>query len=257
MLLAVDIGNSHITVGVYEGDYLRLVARMLTDHRRTEDQYAIELKDIMELYHLSKFDITDAIISSVVPELTRSLANAIIKSIGVKSMILGPGLKTGLNIRLDNPAQLGADLAAGAVGALAKYPMPCIIFDLGTATTISALDENGTFVGGSICAGVGITLEALCAKTALLPHVSIEKPAYAIGRNTVGCMQAGLVYGTAAMMDGMADRMQNELGGQATLVATGGLAHVITPACTHSFILDENLLLDGLRIIYNKNKPSR
>lgn len=254
MLLAIDIGNSHITVGVYESESLKLVARMLTDPRRTEDQYAIELKDIMELYRLTKFDITDSIISSVVPELTQSMANAITKSIGVKPLILGPGVKTGLNIKLDNPAQLGADLVAGAVAALAKYPAPCIIFDLGTATTITALDKNGAFVGGTICAGVGITLEALYSKTALLPHVSIEKPSAAIGKNTVASMQSGIVFGTAAMMDGMADRMQDELGEKATLVATGGLAKVIIPSCTHTFILDENLLLDGLRLIYEKNK---
>ena len=256
MILAIDVGNTNIVLGCIRQKNILFTERLSTDHSKTDLEHAIAIKTVLELHNIEPAQINGAIISSVVPELTRSLAGAITKSIGVKPLILGPGLKTGLNIRLDNPAQLGADLVAGAVGALAKYPMPCIIFDLGTATTISALDKNGYFAGGSICAGVGITLEALCAKTALLPHVSIEAPGSAIGKSTIASMQSGLVYGTAAMMDGMADRMQCELGESATLVATGGLAPIITPACSHSFILDENLLLDGLRILFEKNRPT-
>lgn len=253
MLLTVDIGNSHITMGVYEGKLLRFVARLVTETRRTQDQYAVELCDIMKLYCVDKKDLTGAIVSSVVPEMTIILADAIAKSTGIRPLVLGPGIKTGLNIKIDNPAQLGADLVAGAVAAIAHYPLPCIIFDLGTATTLSVINRNGEFLGGSICAGVGITLEALYSRTALLPHVNIAKPDTVIGTNTVHSMQSGLVYGTAAMLDGMANRIEKELCEPATLVATGGLAPVILPACNRNFILSEHLLLEGLRIIYEKN----
>ena len=176
---------------------------------------------------------------------------------GVKPLVLGPGIKTGLNIRTDNPAQLGADLVAGAVAALHRFPMPCLIFDLGTATSITVLDKNGVLQGVSICAGVDIMLEALFNRTALLPHIHIEQPQSVIGRNTVHAMQSGLIYGTAAMLDGMAARIEEELGMQATLAATGGIAKKILPACKRNFELCEHLLLDGLRLIYEKNTKAR
>lgn len=256
MLLAVDIGNSHITLGGYEGDTLRFMAHLVTETRRTDDQYAIELNDLMTLYHWNIHDIDGVIICSVVPELCSTIKSAVYKVTGVVPMVLGPGIKTGLNILIDNPAQLGADLVAGAVAAIAKFPLPCIIFDLGTATTISVIDKNGNFIGGMICAGVGITLEALTSRTALLPHVSIEKPSAMIGKNSIDSMQSGLVIGTAAMLDGMAERIEKELGSSASLVATGGLAPIVAPNCWRDITLCENLLLDGLKIIYNKNKKS-
>lgn len=254
MLLAVDIGNSHITLGVYDKEKLCFTSRMVTDSKKTEDMYAIDIHSIMELYYIDKSKFNGAIICSVVPELTESLAAAILKALNVKAMVLGPGVKTGINIKIDNPAQLGADLVAGAVAAIQNYPLPCIIFDLGTATTISAIDKNGFFLGGSICAGVGITLDALSTKTALLPHVNIEKPQNVIGTNTVASMQSGLVYGTAAMMDGMAQRIEEEFGEKATLIATGGLSSRVLPACKREYIFNDNLLLDGLKIVYEKNK---
>ena len=253
MLLTVDIGNSHITLGVYDGELMRCVARVVTDPRLTEDQYAIEFGEVLDLYRVDRKEITGAAISSVVPELTVTISEAIRKSIGVQVVIVGPGVKTGLNIRIDNPAQLGADLVAGAVAAVAQFPMPCLVFDMGTATSITVLDKNGCLLGVSICAGVGIMLEALFSRTALLPHVNIEMPASPIGKNTVHSMQSGLIYGTAAMMDGMAERMEEILGSPATLVATGGLAKKILPACKRKFIHCDHLLLDGLRLIYEKN----
>ncbi|HEX3038231.1 MAG TPA: type III pantothenate kinase [Oscillospiraceae bacterium] len=256
MLLAIDIGNSHITLGGYEGETLRFMAHLVTETRRTDDQYAIELKDIMMLYELNANEIDGVIICSVVPEFCATLKSAVYKVTGIKPMVLGPGIKTGLNILIDNPAQLGADLVAGAVSAISKFPLPCIIFDLGTATTISVIDKNGNFIGGMICAGVGITLEALTTRTALLPHVSIEKPAAMIGKNSIDSMQSGLIIGTAAMLDGMCDRIEKELGAPASLVATGGLAPVVVPNCNRDITLCENLLLDGLKIIYNKNKKN-
>lgn len=254
MLLTVDIGNSHITLGVFDGEELCFTARMATDTKRTRDLYAVDIRGIMELYGADTTRISGSIICSVVPEITDAIAKAIKKVVGIDSMILGPGIKTGVNIKIDNPAQLGADLVAGAAGALRLYSTPAIIFDLGTATTISVLDQNGDFLGGSICAGVAITLDALATKTSLLPHVNIEKPKSPIGTNTVASMQSGLVYGTAAMMDGMADRIEAELGKKAVLIATGGLAATVLPACRREYIYNDNLLLEGMRFIFEKNQ---
>ena len=254
MLFTVDIGHSHITLGVFDGEELCFTARMATDTKRTRDLYAVDIRGIMELYGADTARISGSIICSVVPEITDAIAKAIKKAVGIDSMILGPGIKTGVNIKIDNPAQLGADLVAGAAGALRLYSTPAIIFDLGTATTISVLDQNGDFLGGSICAGVAITLDALATKTSLLPHVNIEKPKSPIGTNTVASMQSGLVYGTAAMMDGMADRIEAELGKKAVLIATGGLAATILPACRREYIYNDNLLLEGMRFIFEKNQ---
>lgn len=257
MLVAVDIGNSNITLGGYDGDTLRFQARLYTDARRTADQYAVELRDLFSLHGVALTSLTGVVISSVVPELSRTFQQAFAHFTDVTPLLLAPGVRTGLKICIDNPAQLGADLAAGAVAAIAKYPLPCIVCDLGTATTVSVIDADGSFLGGTICAGMGITLEALTSRTALLPHVSIERPASVIGRNSIACMQAGLVLGTAAMLDGLADRIEEELGQPCTMVATGGLAHEMKACCRRDIILDEHLLLDGLRIIYEKNQPSR
>ena len=257
MLLAVDIGNTNITLGGFEGETLRFQARLHTDAHRTGDQYAVELRDVLDLYGFTLPDITDAAICSVVPELSRTFQGVVRRLFGVSPLLLGPGVKPGMRICLDDPAQLGSDLAAGAVGAIAKYPLPCIICDLGTATTISVVDKDGSFLGGVICAGMGITLEALTSRTALLPHVSIERPASVIGRNSIASMQSGLVLGTAAMLEGLAQRIEEELGQRCTLVATGGLAHEIKACMRRELILDEHLLLDGLRLIYEKNRPRR
>lgn len=254
MLLTIDIGNTNITLGIYNGDKLNFVSRIATEREKTADQYAIELRNIFHIYNISKLDIDGSIISSVVPELSTSLKKAMVLLTGKAPMIVGPGIKTGLDIRIDNPSQLGADLAVGAVAALAKYDLPCIIFDLGTATTISVLGKNGEFLGGSISAGVGVSLNALTDRTSMLPKISIETPKKAIGKNTIESMQSGLILGAAAMLDGLTKRMEDEIGAKATLVATGGLAPEIIKNCEREIIFDDNLLLDGLKIIYDKNK---
>lgn len=260
MLLTVDIGNTHINIGGFQIEDNSIakspsfIARFLTEHRKTDDQYAMTISQLLSLYHIDERSIQDVIICSVVPELSNTMKQAFVKVTGITPMLLGPGIKTGLNIRIDDPAQLGADLVAGAAAAIAKYPLPCIIFDLGTATTISVIDQKGCFLGGTICAGVTLTLEALANKTALLPHINIEKPKTIIGTNTIHSMQSGAIYGTAAMIDGMADRIEEELGQPATLIATGGLANIIIPVCKRKLELSEHLLLDGLCMIYQKNK---
>ncbi len=254
MLLAIDVGNTNTTLGIFDGEALRSTARLASDMHRTGDQYAIELRDVLALNGLDSALVTDAIICSVVPPLSDALQRAVQKLCGVTPLVLGPGVRTGLNIKIDNPAQLGADLAAGAVGALARYPLPCIVIDLGTASTISVLDAQGRFLGGVIAAGINLTLEALVGNTAQLPSVRIEAPPAAIGRNSVDSMKSGIVLGSASMLDGMIDRIEEELGQSAAVVATGGLAGTVVPHCRRKIEINDTLLLDGLRLIYEKNQ---
>ncbi|MBE6776689.1 MAG: type III pantothenate kinase [Ruminococcaceae bacterium] len=253
MLLTIDIGNTNITLGAYNSNYLVLTARLATDTRKTDDQYAIEIKNILALYDINSEDIEDCIIASVVPSVGKQVSSAVAKLCQIVPLMLGPGVKTGLNIKIDNPAQLGADLVAGAVGAIDTYKMPCVVIDMGTASTISVLDKNGAFLGGVISAGVRLTLRALTENTALLSSIPIEAPKSVIGTNTTECMQAGLVYGTAAMLDGILEKITDELGEKPTVVATGGLSKEIITHCKSNIIYNENLLLDGLRAIYEKN----
>ena len=253
MLLAIDIGNSNVTLGVYRENELLFVARIATDRNKTGDQYAVELYNLFHIYNLSAKDITGTIISSVVPVVGNAFQKAVKTISGKTPMMVGPGVKTGLNIKIDNAAQLGADLVAGAVAAIDRYALPCIILDLGTANTISVVNEKGDFLGGVISAGIGISLDALTGRTAQLPQIGIETPAHVIGTNTIDCMKSGLVFGTAAMIDGLIDRIEEELGQEASLVATGGLAPVIIKNCKHEIDLCDNLLLYGLKLIYEKN----
>lgn len=253
MLLTIDIGNTNITLGAYDGSVLAFTARLATELAKTSDQYAVELQNLLLLNGYNGEAIEDCIISSVVPQVGQSISKAVSKLCHIVPLMLGPGVKTGLNIRIDNPAQLGADLVAGAVGALEAYTMPCVIIDMGTASTISVLDRNGTFLGGAIAAGVRLTLKALTENTSQLTSIPIEAPTSVIGSNTVECMQSGLVYGTAAMLDGMLDKIEEELCETPTVVATGGLSREIIAHCKRSIIYNENLLLDGLRVIYEKN----
>lgn len=253
MVLTVDIGNTNITLGGYIDDKLSMVARLETRSGKTADEYAASIKDILDLNKVDG-NISGAVISSVVPIVEDRINLALSKLFNIKPIILGPGIKTGLNIKIDNPAQLGADLAAGAVGALAKYTLPAIIIDMGTATTLTVISKNGEFLGGAIAAGVGTTLDALTKNTTLLPSVSVKAPKKAIGSNTVECMQSGLVLGTAAMIDGLIERFKAELCEQnISLIATGGRAGEIIKYCNNKIILDDNLLLDGLYTIYKRN----
>lgn len=253
MLLVVDIGNTNITLGVFDNDERKMIARMATLVNKTADQYAVELIQILNIYDVSKEDIDGCIVSSVVPVVTNAIKKALSLIKVKKTLFVGPGVKTGLDIKIDNPAQLGADLVVGAVAAIKLYKMPCIILDLGTATTLSVLDKNGAFLGGPICAGVGISLEALTSKTSQLPQISVETPKSVIGKNSVDSMKAGLVLGSACMIDGLIERVENEIGKVATVVATGGLAPEVVKNCKKDIIINDNLLLDGLKAIYEKN----
>lgn len=254
MLLAIDIGNTNLVIGCIENDQLRFKARIATDRLRTSDQYGVEIKSMIEAYGVSITDIDDCIISSVVPPVFNSVKTGVIKVIGKQPMVVGPGLKTGLNIHMDVPSQVGSDRIVIAVAALAEYSAPLILMDLGTATTIEVVEPDNVYMGGIIFPGVRVSLDALTSRTAQLPGISLDKPKNVIGKNTVDCMRSGMMYGTAAMLDGLIDRIEEELGHPSTLIATGGLAQFITPLCKHEIILEKNLLLKGLNQIYKKNK---
>lgn len=254
MLLAIDIGNTNITLGAYENDVLRFTARLATMHGTTSDQYAVEIKNILELHGLNHTRIEDCIVSSVVPSVGGAVCNAVSLLCDIVPLELGPGIKTGLNIKIDNPAQLGADLVAGAVGAISEYTLPCVVIDMGTASTISVIDKNGAYLGGVISAGVRLTLKALTENTAQLPAIDISAPKSVICSNTIDCMRSGLIFGTAAMIDGLLDKIADELGEIPTVVATGGLSKDIIIHCKNDIIYNANLLLDGLREIYEKNR---
>ena len=253
MILAIDIGNTNIVVGVIRDDTPLFVERISTDSGKTDLEYAVMIKTILEIHHLDAEDCEGSIISSVVPPVTATVKSALNKLLGKDPLVVGPGVKTGLNIKIENPAQLGSDLVVDAVAGIAEYPTPLLIIDMGTATTISAVDKKGTYLGGVIIPGARVALDSLSSKASQLPHISFEAPKKAIGTNTIECMKSGSVLGNACLIDGMLDRMEAELGETATIIATGGLARFIVPLCKRSIIYDDNLLLKGLNIIYKKN----
>lgn len=254
MLLAIDIGNTNIVIGCIREDVIVFKARIATDRTRTSDQYGVEIKSMLEAFGIKREDISDCIISSVVPPVFNSVCTGVIKVIGKQPMVVGPGLKTGLDIHMDTPSQVGSDRIVIAVAALAEYKAPLILMDLGTATTVEVVEPPRTYVGGVIFPGVKLSLDALTSRAAQLPGISLDKPKQVIGRNTVDCMRSGMMYGTAAMLDGLIERIEEELGHKATLIATGGMAQFITPLCRREIILEKDLLLKGLNIIYKKNK---
>ncbi len=253
MVFTIDIGNSNIVVGTVNRQGVLFVERMSTDHKKTELEYAILLKSAMEIHGITTNEIKGCIISSVVPPVTSVINRALEKLTGEKALVVGPGIRTGLNIKIDNPAQLGSDLVVDAVAGIAEYPLPLIIIDMGTATTMSAIDAAGNYLGGVIIPGVRVALDSMVSRTAQLPRISFEAPKKAIGKNTIECMKSGSVLGSASMLDGMIDRLEEELGQDATVVATGGIAPFITPHCKHKIVCDDTLLLKGLYLIYNKN----
>ena len=254
MLLAIDIGNTNLVIGCIRDDKILFKARIATDRTRTSDQYGVEIKSMLEAYGVKRSDIDDCIISSVVPPVFNSVRTGVIKIIGKQPMVVGPGLKTGLNIHVDVPSQVGSDRIVIAVAALAEYKAPLLLMDLGTATTIEAVEPDNVYMGGVIIPGVRVSLDALTSRAAQLPGISLDQPKQVIGKNTVDCMRSGMMYGTAAMIDGLVERMEEELGHRCTLIATGGLAQFIAPLCKREIILDKDLLLKGLNIIYKKNK---
>ena len=254
MILTVDIGNSNIVLGGVEGDEIVFEARLQTEVTKTSDQYCVDLKILLDVYRIDPDNIEGTIIASVVPQVLNSFQTAVKKLTGKTPLVVGPGLKTGLNIRLENPGQTGADLVVADVAALREHKPPLIIIDMGTATTISVLDQTGAHIGGCIIPGVKISMDSLTERTALLPGLQLDQPKAAIGRNTIDAMRSGIMMGTACMLDGMIARMEEELGCKTTVVATGGIAKFILPMCKRPIIYDKDLLIKGLAALYRDNR---
>ena len=255
MLLAVDIGNTNVVIGCLdENNRVTKLFRMVTDLKKTEDEYAAGIAMILQMGGMDPKAFEGAIICSVVPPLTEIFRKAAEQFTGCKAMVVGAGIKTGLNIMIENPASLGSDIVAASVAAMQEFPLPVIVVDMGTATTITVIDEGNRFLGGAIVPGVALSLNALSSGTSLLQTVPIDAPKKVISDTTIACMQSGAIYGNASMLDGMIDRFEQQLGRKASLVATGGIAVKIVPHCRHEIVYDENLLLRGLGIIYRKNK---
>ena len=256
MILTVDIGNSNIVLGGVQEDTIVFEARLRTEATKTSDQYCVDLKIMLDIYKVNPEDIEGCIISSVVPQVLNSFQTAVKKLTGKSSLVVGPGIKTGLDIRLENPGQTGADLVVADVAALREHKPPLIVIDMGTATTMSVLDENGAHIGGCIIPGVRISMDALTDKTALLPGLQLDQPKRTIGRNTIDAMRSGIMVGTACMIDGMIQRMEQELGCKTTVIATGGIAKFIVPLCKTPIIYDKDLLIKGLVALYRDNKKN-
>ena len=254
MILVVDIGNSNVVIGGVEGEKILFEARVRTEATKTSDEYCIDLKNILDIYNVDKASIEGSIIASVVPQVLNTFQTAIMKLTGKKALVVGPGLKTGLNIAIDNPSQTGADLVVGCVAALREHKPPMIVIDMGTATTMVVLDKNGALIGGSISPGVKISMDALTGGTALLPGLQLDQPKRAIGRNTTDCMRSGIMLGAACMLDGMIERMEEELGYQTKVIVTGGIAKFVVPMCRREMTYDKDLLVKGLAALYRENK---
>lgn len=254
MILAIDIGNSNIVLGCFEQDKILFTERLSTNQQYTALEYIVSIKSILELNGIEGSRFEGCIISSVVPSVTLTVKSALERLTKAEIITVGPGIKTGLKIKLDNPTQLGSDRVADAVAGINLYPTPLIIIDMGTATTVSVIDSDKNYLGGMIIPGLRVSLESLTMKTSQLPKIGLEPPKRLIGQNTVECMKSGIIHYSAAGIDGVTERIEEFLGENCTVVSTGGLANRIIPFCKRKIIIDEELLLKGLMIIYKKNK---
>ena len=256
MILAIDVGNTNIVLGMIENGEIQNVVRIHTDLRETGTEYAIKLRQVTDFYGIDLKSFEGAIISSVVPPVTESLRLAVESLIGKKPLIVGPGMRTGMNVRIDDPSTMAGDLVVGSVAAIACSGAPLIVIDMGTATTMVLIDNEGSYRGGAIIPGIKLSYGALSSGTSLLPDIAILPPKRVIATNTVDSMRSGAVYGTAAMLDGMIDRMEKEIGYPCTVVATGGLARTVVQNCSRDIIYDADLLLKGLWVLYDRNRKS-
>ena len=253
MILAIDIGNTNIMLGGFLADELSVVVGISTDPTQTVDEYASKILSVLSLHGVARDAIRGAIISSVVPPLTAVMKKAVSFLYGIDPIVVGPGIKTGLNIHCDIPSSVGTDIICACVATHQLYGCPALIVDMGTATNMMVLNGKGAFIGVSIIPGVQMSLNALADETAQLPKISLEAPRAVIAKNTADSMRSGVIYGSAAMIDGMIDRIREEVGEMLPVYATGGLAAFITRYCKHDLSLDEHLVLKGLYILYKKN----
>ncbi len=253
MILAIDMGNTNTVIGGIDEEKTYFIERVTTDRGRTDTEYAVSFKNILEMHRIAPASIEGAILSSVVPPLNPTILSAVEKVTGLRPLLVGSGMKTGINILMDNPKTVGSDQIVDAVAASHEHPLPLVVIDMGTATTLCVVDQKGNYIGGVILPGLKVSLDSLSGKTAQLPYISLEVPEKNIGKNTIDCLRAGIIFGNVDMIDGIIDRMAAELGCEPTVVATGGLARFITPLCRHKIIYDDALLLKGLLILYRKN----
>ena len=254
MLLTADVGNTNIKISIFDEDKLISKFRFSTDKSKTSDEFAVELYSFFLIYGLNAKKVDASIISSVVPAVTYPLRVAIQTVTGAKSLIVGPGLKTGMDLKIDHPETLGGDIVCGCVGAFEKYGGPLVMIFMGTATVIAYVDENKSYHGGAIAPGAGISLDALTNHGALLPSVDFKAPRKAIMTNTVDCIRSGVMFGTSCMLDGMIERFFEEAGSKCQIIATGGLAPMMIKNCKHNILFDEDIILEGLHYIYQKKQ---
>lgn len=254
MLLAVDIGNTNIKFGIFDRDVLIRTLTISCNKNKTADEYSVELYSLIRVMGIHRTDFDGCIISSVVPVVTARIRAAVMDLLGIESLVVGPGIKTGLNIRIEDPSQLGADLVVACVSANAKYPAPCIVISMGTATVMCVIDKNRSMLGGPIAPGVMVSLNALTGNAALLYSVSLDAPESVIGNNTDRSIRSGVVWGTVCMIDGMIDRIEKELGEKCSVVATGGMAKTIIKHCAHEITVQDDLIMQGLKLIFDRNQ---
>ncbi len=254
MLLAIDIGNTNITIGMFQGDELKATWRLATGVHRMPDEYAVILLNLLRYGGVDVADVTKGAVSCVVPPLVTTFNELFEKYFNIQPLIVGPGIKTGIRIRYDNPRELGGDRISNAAGALSLYSSPIIVVVMGTATAFDTLSKEGDYLGGAVAPGLAISAEALYTRTAALPRVELVRPTRAIGANTVAAMQSGIIFGYAGLIDGIVTRIQEELGEKATVVATGGYSSIIAKETKVIDKVNQNLTLIGIKTIHAMNR---
>ncbi|HHH31695.1 MAG TPA: type III pantothenate kinase [Polyangiaceae bacterium] len=254
MLLVGDVGNTQTVLGLYEGESLVHDFRIGSSKQRTLDEYHVLLRSLLDVAEVGRDEVEAAIIASVVPAVTETIERAISLAFGVDPLVVGPGIKTGMPILYENPREVGADRIVNAVAAFHIVAGPVVVVDFGTATTFDVISTKGEYLGGVIAPGIHISADALFARAAKLPRVEVAKPPRVVGRNTIHSMQSGIVYGYVGLVDGMVDRIREETGSHCAVIATGGLARLVEPESRTIERVEEFLTLDGLRLLYHRNR---